>query len=115
MFKQTIKGLNTHSVSVNGSDADLNKLAAIFAGKVEKYKLVGSGGTKMNALPDPINKKVFVVGSTNATGRLSTMMTIPHVKVASEYPDLVADIKGKFDCSYEDTTKCDYVTLKYDK
>ncbi|WP_173030885.1 hypothetical protein [Campylobacter sp. CCUG 57310] len=43
------------------------------------------------------------------------MFTLPHVKSASEYPELLADIKGKFDSSYDSDVKCEYVTLKFDK
>ncbi|QKG28766.1 hypothetical protein [Campylobacter sp. RM16187] len=115
MLKQTIQGLRPLSVDVVGSDGDKQKLADIMAGKVEKYKSVGDGGVAINAIPNPLNKKVFVVGDRDANGRMSTMFTLPHVKTASEYPEMVADIKGKFDSSYTEAIKCEYVTLKFDK
>ena len=87
----------------------------LMAGKVEKYKTIGSGGQAINAIPNPLNKKVFIVGDRDVSGRISTMFTLPHVKNASEYPDLLADIKGKFDSSYDSAIKCEYVTLKFDK
>ncbi|WP_173030387.1 hypothetical protein [Campylobacter sp. CCUG 57310] len=45
----------------------------------------------------------------------SNYILFPHVKSASEYPELLADIKGKFDSSYDSDVKCEYVTLKFDK
>ena len=115
MLKQTIQGLRPLSVDVTASDSDKQKLVGLMAGKVEIYKTIGSGGTAINAIPNPLNKKVFIVGDRDATGRISTMFTLPHVKTASEYPDLLASIKGNFDSSYESNIKCEYVTLRFDK
>ena len=61
------------------------------------------------------NKKSLIVSSKNATGRVSTMMTIPHVKLASRINEMTADIKGKFDCGYDDNTKCDSVRLRFNQ
>ncbi|WP_169942418.1 hypothetical protein [Campylobacter sp. RM15925] len=115
MLKQTIQGLRPLSIDVVGNDGDKQKLIDIMAGKVEKYKSVGSGGQALNQIPNPLNKKVFIVGDRNENGRISTMFTLPHVKNASEYPELLTDIKGKFDSSYDSDVKCEYVTLKFDK
>lgn len=114
MLKQKIKGLNTLTVAVTGSNSDIEKLIPLLAGEVTKYKSVGSGGSVLAIIPNPLNKKVFVVGSQSPNGRISGMLTIPHVKTSSEYPELVADIKGKFDSAFNSDIKCEYAKLRFD-
>lgn len=115
MLRQTIKGLKTLNVSAIGAtDGDTTALIGIMAGKVEKFKNVGEGGTAVAAIPNPLNKKSIVVGKKDATGRLSTMFSVPHIKASKTFKDLLADIKGKFDCDYVLTTKCEYAKLKFD-
>ena len=58
MLKQQIKGLRAKTVSVNGSDGDMTNLIALLAGKIEKYKLIGEGGTAIAAVPVPKKQKV---------------------------------------------------------
>lgn len=115
MLKQTIKGLKTLNVSAIGAtDGDTTALLGLMAGKVEKYKNVGEGGTAVAAIPNPLNKKSIVVGKKDVAGRLSTMFSVPHVKAAKSFKDLSADVVGKFDCDYVLTTKCEYAKLKFD-
>lgn len=114
MLKQTIKGLQTLNVSVTGSDADLTSLVGVLAGKVEQYKSVGNGGVAIAAIPSPLNRKVLIVGDKDPTGRLSTMVTIPHVKAASTFSNLLTDIVGVFDSGYDSSIKCEYAKLKFD-
>ena len=115
MLKQTINGLRSLNVSAVGSTAgDTTALIGLMAGKVEKFKNVGEGGTAIAAVPATLNKKSVVVGKKDATGRLSTIFTVPHVKAAKTFKDLSADVVGKFDCDYVITTKCEYAKLKFD-
>jgi len=115
MLKQTIKGLRPLNVSAIGAtDGDITALIGIMAGKVEKFKNIGEGGNAIAAIPSPLNRKSIVVGVKDATGRLSTMFTVPHVKAAKTFKDLLADIVGKFDCDYVLPTKCEYAKLKFD-
>ena len=115
MLRQTIKGLKTLNVSAIGAtDGDTTALIGLMAGKVEKFKNVGEGGTAVAAIPSPLNKKSIVVGKKDATGRLSTIFSVPHVKAAKTFKDLSADVVGKFDCDYVLTTKCEYAKLKFD-
>ena len=115
MLKQTIKGLRPLTVSAIGAtDGDTTALISLMAGKVENFKNVGEGGAAVVAIPSPLNKKSIVVGKKDATGRLSTMFSVPHVKPSKTFKDLLADITGKFDCDYVLTTKCEYAKLKFD-
>lgn len=115
MLKQTIKNIRSLTVSaVGATDGDTTALLGLMAGKVDKYKKVGEGGTAIAAIPSPLNKKIIIVGDKDPSGRMSTIMTIPHVKPASKLPELTADILGKFDSDYVGTIKCDYVKLKFD-
>ena len=115
MLKQTIKNIRSLTVSaVGATDGDTTALIGLMAGKVDKYKEVGNGGAAIPAIPNPLNKKIIIVGDKDPSGRMSTIMTIPHVKPASKLPELTADILGKFDSDYVGTIKCDYVKLKFD-
>lgn len=115
MLKQTIQGLRPLTVSAIGAtDGDTTALIGLMAGKVEKFKNVGEGGTAVAAIPSPLNKKSIVVGKKDATGRLSTIFSVPHVKASKTFKDLSADVVGQFDCDYVLTTKCEYAKLKFD-
>lgn len=116
MLKQSINGV-TKSVNVNGGADDIATLMDLMAGEVTNYELKQQGGTEAE-LPADLNKKVYIVGvkATSTTGRFSSMVSFPHLKVASSALNEVSpDIIGKFNPSYDSDLKCDYVTLKFDK
>ena len=114
MIKQSIKGLTTLSVNVTGTTGDLTSLIGLMAGKVESYKSIANGGTAVAAIPNPLNKKTFVVGNKTANGRESTIFSVPHVKSSVTSLTLYPSIIGKFDSGYESAIKSDYAMLKFD-
>ena len=114
MLRQTIDGLYAKSLTFsNGSDEDA--LLPLLAGKVESYSVFGDGGTALTSTPDPLNRKNVIVGAKTATGRISTMVTIPHVKQSYMFQNFLSDFTGKLDANYDTAVKCDYVTLKFDR
>ncbi|CZE48931.1 hypothetical protein [Campylobacter geochelonis] len=116
MLKQYISGLQTTTVNVIASDADLAKIAAIMEGSVETYKSAGQGGTA-GTLPATLNKKTFILGAKGEMGaRKSTQVSFPHVKPASQFTDISASIVGQFTIGYEPdkVQKCDYAKMKFD-
>ncbi|CUU90543.1 Uncharacterised protein [Campylobacter hyointestinalis subsp. hyointestinalis] len=115
MLKQKFKGLTTN-INANGGEDDINALIGLMVGEVTQFELKGQGGSNAD-LPQELNKKVFIVGakSTSSSGRISTMITLPHVKVAKMSNEIAADIKNKFNANYETAIKADYVNLKFDK
>ncbi|OCR98861.1 hypothetical protein A9K75_09580 [Campylobacter fetus subsp. testudinum] len=116
MLKQTIDGV-TKSINANGSSADVGALIGILVGEITEYDLKFQGGTEMPTMPSLLNKKVLIVGSkaTASQGRLSSMVTLPHVKTSKTFNEISVDIKNKFNANYESAIKADYVTLKFDK
>ncbi|ANE35645.1 hypothetical protein CIG11343_0584 [Campylobacter iguaniorum] len=116
MLKQNINGVIT-TVQANGSEADIQALIGIMAGEITEYELKGQGGTEVAQLPNPVNKKVIILGkkATQTTGRLSTQISIPHVKPAKTFNEISADIRSKFTANYDVADKADYVSLKFDK
>ena len=109
MLRQQIDGLYSKSL-VFSTGSDESALIPLLAGKIETYSSFQEGGTAVTATPDPLNRKSVIVGAKTPTGRVSTMITIPHVK-----QNFVADFKNNLNASFDDTTKCDYVTLKFDR
>jgi len=106
MLKQTIDDLYSKNLTFSaGSDEEA--LIPLLAGKLEKFAIHSEGGTA--------NRKSVIVGAKTPTGRVSTMITIPHVKQSYMYQNFVADFKNTLNASFDDTTKCDYVTLKFDR
>ncbi|WP_072595455.1 hypothetical protein, partial [Campylobacter concisus] len=97
MLRQTIDGLYAKSLTFSsGSDEDA--LLPLLAGKVESYSVFGDGGTALASTPDPLNRKNVIVGVKTATGRISTMVTVPHVKTklyVSKFSFLI--LLGKLD------------------
>ncbi|HDX6330713.1 hypothetical protein [Campylobacter fetus] len=116
MLKQNINGV-VKSINANGSAADVTALLGLMVGEITEYELKAEGGTEMLTIPSTLNNKVFIVGSkaTSTQGRLSSMVTLQHVKPAKTFNEISADIKGKFNADYTTAIKCDYVTLKFDK
>ncbi|KAB0610917.1 hypothetical protein [Campylobacter hyointestinalis] len=115
MLKQKVKGV-TININANGSEEDITALLGLMVGEITQFDLKGQGGTRAD-LPQELNKKVFIVGakSTENSGRLSTMITLPHVKASKMSNEIAADIKNKFNANYETAIKADYVNLKFDK
>lgn len=114
MLRQTITGLRSKTLSFTaGSDEDA--LAPLLAGKVEKYSLKNTVGTNNVATPLEANRKNLIVGSNGATGRISCMVRLPHVKADKFFNDISAASKGKFDSHWDSSVKCDYVKLHFDK
>lgn len=114
MLRQQIDGLYSKSL-VFSTGSDESALIPLLAGKIETYSSFQEGGTAVTATPDPLNRKSVIVGAKTPTGRVSTMITIPHVKQSYMYQNFVADFKNNFNASFDDNTKCDYVTLKFDR
>ena len=114
MLRQQIDGLFSKSL-VFSAGSDESALLPLLAGKIETYSSYHEGGTAVTTTPNPLNRKSIIVGAKTPTGRISTMITIPHVKQSYMYQDFVADFKNNLNASFDDTTKCDYVTLKFDK
>lgn len=114
MLKQTIDGLYSKNLTFSaGSDEEA--LVPLLAGKLEEFAIHGEGGTAVSVTPNPLNRKSVIVGAKTPTGRVSTMITIPHVKQSYMYQNFVADFKNNLNASFDDNTKCDYVTLKFDR
>nr|DAI10150.1 MAG TPA: hypothetical protein [Caudoviricetes sp.] len=114
MLRQQIDGLYSKSL-VFSTGSDESALIPLLAGKVETYSSFFEGGTAVSVTPNPLNRKSVIVGAKTPTGRVSTMITIPHVKQSYMYQNFVADFKNNLNASFDDTTKCDYVTLKFDR
>lgn len=114
MLRQQIDGLYSKSL-VFSADSHESALLLLLAGKVETYSSFVEGGIAVSVTPNPLNRKSVIVGAKTPTGRISTMITIPHVKQSYMYQNFVADFKNHLNASFDDTTKCDYVTLKFDR
>lgn len=116
MLKQNIKGV-VRNVNANGSEEDVTALIKLMAGEITEYELKASGGSELRELPETLNKKVYIVGSkaTSTNGRISTMISIPHVNPSRVFHLISADIINKFNADYETAVKADYVNLKFDK
>ena len=107
MLRQQIDGLYSKSL-VFSTGSDESALIPLLAGKIETYSSFQEGGTAVTATPDPLNRKSVIVGA-------KTPITIPNVKQSYMYQNFVADFKNNLNASFDDTTKCDYVTLKFDR
>lgn len=114
MLKQRIKGLNPLTISVKSSEADQTALQGILAGEVEVYDLKAEGGTAMPTMPEILNRKNFIVGANTPTGRITTYLQIPHVKVSADYNSISSSIIGKFNASYDSSVKADFCNMKFD-
>lgn len=114
MLKQKINGLMPLTIAASGSSADMAALQAVLAGEVESYESKGNGGTAMPTIPNPLNRKSFIVGAKTPTGRISCYLNIPHVKVSAHYNEIIAGIVGTFDAGYDSTVKAGYCTMKFD-
>lgn len=113
MLKQRITSLRPLTISAEATEADLTDLKGLLAGEIESFENKGQGGTTA-VLPETLNKKVFIVGAKSAEGRISTQVTIPHVKESRHYTEVSTDIIGKFFANYEVATKSDYAKLRFD-
>ena len=119
MYRQSIDGgASFMTVNVNALNADADTaLTSLMCGIVTEYKLaLGDGGTALTSTPKTFNKKVLIVGKDKGLqGRLSTMVTLPHIKASRAFNDYSADIIGKFFASSNSAEKADYVKLKFDR
>ncbi|WP_456400169.1 hypothetical protein [Persephonella sp.] len=108
MLRQTLSGI-TNNVKADGVE---DELIPLLAGLVEKFEKKGSGGTS-TAHPVELNTKRYSVGDSSQ--KISCSFRVPHVKESVTYSDVEAVVVGKFDAHYDQTTKCDYLNLIYDK
>lgn len=114
MLKQYIQGQRVHNADISASDGDIAKILPVLAGKVEVYRQTATGGTALPNPPMPLNAKKIIVGKKDVTGRLSTMLHLPHVNPAKNISDLETALIGNFDCGFETDVKCEYINLKFD-
>lgn len=108
MLRQTLNGVR---VNVKCEGAEVN-LKPLLAGLVEEFTLKAQGGTPAPA-PQSLNRKRIAVG--DSTQKISCSFTVPHLKETALYTDIEGAILGKFDAHYDQSVKCDYVNLIYDK
>ncbi|AQW84186.1 hypothetical protein CPIN17262_0485 [Campylobacter pinnipediorum subsp. pinnipediorum] len=113
MLKQYIQGLNPKTLSFS-DNSDEDSLLPLLAGKIEKYEQTATGGAVLNELPATLNRKEFIVSKDSPTGRISSIVRIPHVKETFYFNELNASVKGKFDSSFTSDVKCDEVKLRFD-
>lgn len=109
MIKQIINGKTAGISYVNVSSADFTTISAVLAGKSENYTKVAEGGTPFSVTTP--NAVKFSVGTVSINGRISTAVSIPHLKVGKKDNDIRTVALGAFDLNYESTIKCDYVNM----
>ncbi len=108
MLRQTLNGVRVN-VKCDGAETTL---APLLAGLVEQFDLKTSGGSPA-PMPAVLNRKRIAVG--DSTQKISCSFTVPHIKETAKYTDIELAVKGKFDAHYDQTVKCDYVSIVYDK
>ena len=106
MLKQISKGVALQTVSVSGSTADMTTLASVLHGKVEIYKLAGSGGTDV-VIPE-LNHIGIAYGHKGLNNRHSCSVFFPHIKPTKKALELAAATKGVFNASFIGTQKSTY-------
>lgn len=109
MIKQIINGKTVGTVYANVSSADFTTISAVLAGKSENYTKVAEGGTPFSVTTP--NAVKFSVGKVTLEGRISTAVSIPHLKVGKKDSDIRTVALGAFDVAYDIGTKCEYVNL----
>lgn len=114
MLRQVINGRRVGTVVVNASGSDLMALAGLFAGKVEVYDEMFSGGTSVNGIA--LNPYSFSVGKQNVDGsRYSCTIRLPHLKPSKSIGDIRALVLGEFEADFDAYVKCEYVNGVYNK
>ena len=90
MLKQRIQGLPPKTIDYQASTADMDALKNLLAGEIEIYEEKASGGgTAMPQLPAKLNAKSFVVGARTPQGRISCLLSVPHMKETSDYNKVI--------------------------
>lgn len=108
MLRQNINGSVKKTVMLNGSQADLEAVSNIIAGKIEIYVKTAEGGTD-TPVPTPLNARKFSVGKVYVDHRKSEAVNLPHMKTTKTGEDFRVAVLGVWDESFISSVKCGYV------
>lgn len=108
MLRQIINGSVKRTVMVSGSQAHLQALSLLLAGKTEIWDKKTQGGTN-TAVAVPLNAFKFSVGKKDGFGLyLSAAVSLPHLKRTKNMNDVSSAVKGIWDADFNTATKCEY-------
>jgi|GEM_PF-1583338 len=107
MIRQYSNGRTLNTVSVSGSQVDLETLASVLEGQCEVYISVAIGGEVVNGVT--LNPISFSVGKKLLGGSyLAVSGSLKHLRPTKTFKDISAAVKGVWDADYTSGQKSTY-------